>query len=409
MNLIATIKTTALLFIATIFSATAQTDQVFIYGKLTTIDGETYQGQIRWGKEEAYWTDLFNGTKEENDNYRYLSREDRDKLRRNYRRKSWSWNGVRVSSGSYQVKHEFQCRFGDIQTLEVNRENEVALTLRNGEKFYIQGGSNDFGAKVNLMDPELGKVTFNWSRIDKIEFADTPKNLPAKFGEPIYGTVTFYGGEYTGYIQWDHDERISTDKLDGDTRDGDLSIEFGKIKSIKKEGSGSEVVTRSGRELYLRGSNDVNQENRGIIVTTDFGRVDIPWREFKKVEFKNAPNKGKGYADYAKMEKLSGTIQTVDGQSLSGTIIYDLDETYSFEMLQGKEDDVEYIIPMSSVKQVIPKNYDNSMVILKNGTELLLGEARDVSEKNDGVLVFNKGDNDPTYIIWEDIKEIIFN
>ena len=64
MNLKSTIKTTILLLVATAFSATAQNDQVFIYGKLTTIDGETYQGQIRWGKEEAYWTDLFNGTKE---------------------------------------------------------------------------------------------------------------------------------------------------------------------------------------------------------------------------------------------------------------------------------------------------------------------------------------------------------
>ena len=346
--------------------------------------------------------------KKENENYRFLSREDRDKLRRN-RRSSWSWNGIRVSNGSYQVNHEFQCRFGDIQTLEINRREEVELTLRNGEKLYIEGGSNDFGTKVNLMDAELGKVTFNWSRIDKVEFMDTPKSLKARLGEPLYGTVTFYGGEYTGYIQWDHDERISTDKLDGDTRDGDLSIDFGKIRSIKREGSGSEVVTKSGRELYLRGSNDVNHENRGIIVTTDFGRIDIPWREFKKVEFKNTPNKGKTYADFAKVEKLSGTVETVNGQTLSGTIIYDLDEALNFEMLQGKDDDVEYIIPMSSVKQVIPKNYDNSMIILKNGTELLLGDSRDVNESNDGVLVFDKGDNDPVYIAWEDVKEITFN
>lgn len=403
------LKTTLIAALTLISSVSMNAqDAALIYGKVTTIDGDTYTGQIRWGKEEAYWTDLFNGNKEENENYRYLSRDDRDKLRDSHRDRNrwnnWNWN----SRNSYETTHEFQARFGDLTRIEITRRSEVKVTLRNGEEYYIENGSNDFGTDIHVMDAELGKTTFKWSRVEMVEFMDTPNNLADKLGDPLYGTVESYGGEFTGFIQWDHDERLSEDILDGDTRDGDMKIEFGKLASIERERGGSNVVTKSGRELYLRGSNDVNSENRGIIVTTDYGRVDIPWREFKKVTFKDAPNNYKKYSDFANMKKLSGTVTTSDGETLSGEIIFDLDEEYSFEMLQGKDDDIDYIIPMESVKSITPKNYDYSEVVLKNGTELLIGDARDVSEDNDGVLVF-VGSGDPKYVLWEDVKSITFN
>ena len=394
------------IFAFTTITLNAQ-DEGFIYGKVTTIDGEVYTGQIRWGKEEAYWTDLFNGNKEDNDNYRYLTRNERNDLRDRGRRDwNWSWNS---RGRDYETTHEFQAAFGDISKIEISRRSEVELTMRNGEEIFVENGSNDFGAEITVMDDELGKMKFKWSRVETVEFMNTPKSLNSKLGDVIYGTVEYYGGELTGVIQWDHDERLSTDVLDGETRDSDMSIEFGKLKSIERDRGGSQVVTQSGRELYLRGTNDVNSSNKGIIVTTDFGRVDIPWREFKKVTFSEAPSSIKTYSDYSGLKKLSGTVVTTDGETLTGEIIYDLDEEYTFEMLQGKDDDVEYIIPFSSIKKIVPRNYDNSNITLKNGTEVMLSESRDVSEDNDGVLVFTNGKGDPTYIAWEDVKEITFN
>lgn len=404
-------KLITLSLLALLISTSASAQQGFIYGKLTTIDGDVYTGQIRWGKEEAYWTDLFNGTKDGNDNYRYLSREDKDALRDKIRDKNrWGnmWTNWGSSRYEYETTHEFQARFGDISKIEITRRSEIRMTLRNGDEIYVGDGSNDFGTEVRIMDEELGETSFRWSRIESVEFMNTPANLKAKMGEPLYGTVQYYGGELTGVIQWDHDERLSTDVLDGDSRDGDIKIEFGNLASIEKDGSGSTVETKSGRKMYLRGSNDVNSSNRGIIVTTDFGRVDIPWREFRKVTFSDAPSNIKKYSDFAGMKKLSGTVTTTKGETLSGEIIYDLDEALNFEMLQGKDDGVEYIIPFESVKSIAPKNWDYSTVVLKNGTELTLGDSRDVSEDNDGVLVFS-GSGDPKFILWEDIKIITFN
>lgn len=162
--------------------------------------------------------------------------------------------------------------------------------------------------------------------------------------------------------------------------------------------------------MDLRGSNDVNSENRGIIVTTEkLGRVDIPWKEFKKVEFINKPSFSlKKYNDFKNQNQLEGSVVTTDGETLKGRIVYDLDEEYNYEMLQGRDNDIEYFIPFGNIKKIMPKNYDYSNVELKNGEKMLLGEQQDVSDRNTGVLVF-KGGGDPTYVKWEDIKEVNFN
>ncbi len=38
-----------------------ETHQGFLYGRITTTDGDTYEGRLRWGgDEEAFWGDYFN-------------------------------------------------------------------------------------------------------------------------------------------------------------------------------------------------------------------------------------------------------------------------------------------------------------------------------------------------------------
>jgi hypothetical protein len=399
-------------------------DSGFIYGKVTTIDGKSFTGPIRWGKEEVYWTDMFNASKEENNNLDYLSREDKRSLDEHYdnshnewgnrwesRLESWFDNNWTHYDKDNRHDHQFACQFGEMKKLTPTGRERAEITLKNGNRIEIDGsGYNDIGTKIKIMDPELGEVDLSWSRIDEIEFMNTPEVIEDKFGEPLYGTVRTYGGSFTGYIQWDHDERISTDKLDGDTDDSDLSIQFGKIESIERNGSRSSyVVLKSGRKMTLRGTNDVNSENKGIIVTSEkFGRIDIPWEEFKMVTFQKPTDAPKSYGSFGAQNELTGVVKTMDGESLKGKLIFDLDESYDFEILQGKSDDIEYILPFRSVSKISPKNYDNSNVTLKNGETIVLGDGQDVSEKNSGILVFTGKDN-PTYVSWNRIKEVSFN
>lgn len=397
---------------------TSAQDEGFIYGKVYMHDDRVYEGPIRWGKEEVYWIDVFNAGKEKNPNLKFLSSREREELER--RQNDWGywsgsfwtkWIGSDWDNTNGEFTHQFSCQFGELKSIEPDGRKYVNVELQNGAKFSLLGeGYNDVGLEIRIMDAEMGQVEVEWNRIRKVEFMKTPKRIDNKFGNPLYGTVEAYGKKFTGYIQWDHDERISTDRLDGDSDDGDLSIEMGKIKSIERIGSRSLVVLKSGRELRMDGSNDVSSGHRGVIVMSkDLPTIDIPWSEFDKVtfnEFIGSPDLT--YADFSKQKPLTGTVTTQDGKTLSGKIVYDLDEEFEFELLQGKSNDLEYIIPFYKVKRVEVVSANRCLIELKTGEKVSLEDAQDINEKNQGLLVFSDAKSDPKYIRWEEVKSIDF-
>ncbi len=410
-KILATILILVSLVTASAYSQT-DTDDLFIYGKVTTIDGDQYTGMIRWGTEEVFWFDFFNATKPSNEFIQYLSRQDMNGLRETSQHwaERWVERLFEVNDGGYNsFTHTFACQFGDIRSIEVRSRNRVNVILKDGQVIRLDDGSNDVGARISILDEELGRVEVRWERLDRVDFMATPKNVKDKFGEPIFGTVETRYGEVTGYIQWDHDERLSGDKLDGDTRHDDYSIPFDNIKSIEKYGRGVLLVTKSGKELELQNSNDVNRENRGIIVNTlGMGRVDIPWGEFEKLTLTEPKSSDViGYNDFDGPNQLSGTVNLVDGSSYSGIIVYDLDESLDIEMLNGEKDDIVYLLPFRAIKKIIPKNYYYTQVTLRDGEMLLLGKSQDVSDQNTGVIVF-ESENNYRYIPWEDIEDIVF-
>ncbi|MCP4551624.1 MAG: cell division protein FtsQ, partial [Bacteroidetes bacterium] len=321
----------------------------------------------------------------------------------------WVERFVSANNRDNSFTHTFVCQFGDIKAIEVRGRNRVNLELKDGQVIRLDDGSNDVGARLKILDQDLGEVEFKWDRLDRVEFYPTPENLIRKFGDPIYGTVQTRYGEITGFIQWDHDERLLSDKLDGDTRHEDYSIPFDQIKSIEKYGRGVLLISKLEEKLELHNSNDVNRENRGIIVNMPgMGRVDVPWKEFEKIVFSDPTIEDVyAYDDFEEPESLSGTVSMVDGSSASGIIVYDLDETLDIEILNGEKDDIEYLIPFKTIKRIIPKNYYYSQISLRNGDLLLLGKSQDVTDFNTGILVF-ESENNYKYIPWTEIEEIEF-
>ena len=400
-------------------SAKAQ-DEIFIYGKVTTIDSKVYEGPIRWGKEEVYWVDIFNAAKESNENLQYLSKQDREELDDRNQWDQWEgnwggnfkrWLGNWDREYGSDYTHQFACQFGEIKSIKPSGRNDVQVIMQNGKRYDLEGeGYNDVGTSVRVMDPELGEVDIDWGRIEKIDFMKTPKQLANRFGKPLYGTVDAYGQKFTGYIQWDHDERLSIDKLDGDTDDGDISIEFGKIKSIERQAGSSKVILKSGRELRMDDSNDVDSGNRGIIImNNELVAIDVPWREFDKVTFEEAPAAVlSSYDQFAVQQELSGTVTNRSGEKLSGRIIFDLDEENNYELLQGKQDDYEFITPFRNVKRVEVLSQSRSVLELRSGKKITLEDAQDVNERNQGVLVFDKA-NKSQYLRWDEVQSIDFN
>lgn len=408
---------TLALFIAMPAFAQSQ-DEGFLYGKVYT-DDLVYEGPIRWGKEEVYWVDMFNAAKSENAHISLLSETDRETLEQQQRGNHSSWfendKWFHLTSWDGHTKnrfvHQFSCQFGEIKSLKPTGSKEVTLEMKNGLKLELDGeGYNDVGPDIRIIDKELGELEVYWNQIDRIEFMDTPAKLVNPFGDPLYGTVEAFGKQFSGLIQWDHDERLSVDKLDGKGVDGSMSVEFGKIRSIEKRGNSSRVVLHSGREFSLNGSNDVSSGHRGVMVTNaQSGTIDIPWSEFGKITFKEKPdNNVIRYGDFKDQKELNGVVITRDGRSLSGKIVYDLDESHAFELLQGKEGEFEYSIPFHQVKRIRPNEW-KSAVELINNTKLSLDEGQDVNEKNQGILVFSENNSEPAYLPWDQVSEIQFN
>nr|NQU92492.1 hypothetical protein [Bacteroidota bacterium] len=399
-----------LISIFTIAASYAQTEQGMIYGKVFTEDNETYQGYIRWGTEEAFWFDLFNATKEDNEYIRYLSSHEKRDLEDRNDSENWSLFNIVVNIPNHDnFNHVFVCQFGQIQEINIYRSDRVELTLKNDLTFDLKDGSNDVGARIRVLDEELGLVKLDWDRVERVVFMEPPNTNAKTFGQPLYGTVRSENGEFEGFIQWDTDERLSTDKLDGENRDGDFSIEFGDIKSIIKTFHGSDIVLNSGRELSLRGSNDVDDDNRGIIINMPgFGRVQVEWGEFEAVVFDHSSDVAPPpYEEFKPAVNLAGTITNSRGDSYSGMIAYDLDEAYDFELLHGEYNNMEYLIPFRYIKNIVPKSSRYSQVIMRDGQELKLGTAQDVSEKNYGCIVFENKE-DYNYISWDEIASVEF-
>jgi len=392
----------ALAFGLALASPVFASDVGYIYGRVETVDGGVFEGQLRWGTEEAFWDDIFNATKVENENLDYLDPEMRRRLSR-HRGDGWDIFGI----SDHIFGHVFAIRFGDLKRIHVRRGDDLVVEFRDGTELTLGGGSNDVGARVTVVDSKLGRHELKWNRIRTIEFKDTPAKLHDRLGEPIYGTVKSGRYEFTGRIQWDNDEDLTSDELDGDTRDGRVSVEFGDIAAIRKYRRGALVTLKSGTQLYLTGTNDVNRENRGVVVVVErVGTVKIGWDDFDEATFLPASSSGRGYAEFAQGHDLSGEVVTRDGR-YDGRIVFDLDESRDFEMLNGTNGDTEYLIPFRDIASIKPHGWRRSVVELRVGLTIELEKSQDVTRDNDGLLVFT-GDRKPVYIAWRDVADLRF-
>lgn len=384
-------------------------DNGFLYGKVTTNDKKEFTGYIRWGTEETFWIDEFNAVKNDNPFYNLLSKKDRRLLSESHGdRGEFRIFDIRIGKlNKSAFMHQFVCRFGDIKKIGLD-DDVVVLTMKNGESIEVGDNSNDIGAKITVKDASFGKVVLRWNRIESIEFLSAPKSDVDE--KPLFGTVTSKYGSYTGFVQWDAEERLYSDELDGDTEDGRVSLLMGSIRSMEKKRKGLMVKTVDKQELYLTGTNDVDGRNRGIVVTDAKGMiVEIPWEAFQKVEFSDKAPKLPQYNDFQTPKRLKGTVKTYSGDKHDGLIVYDLDEAWEYEQLEGRDrNDVEFRVMFRDISS-IEVNDDDTIIVLKNENKLELITGQDVGERNQGILIMKDvKDKKPIYIPWDDCATITF-
>lgn len=390
-------------------AAAAETDG-YLYGTVTTRTDNSYTGFIRWGREEAFWDDLFHSSKEELPWISYA--EKRERSRDDDRGDGWEWlrflgRSVKVDWG--EPSRVLIARFGDIASIRITGSDSAELTMKSGRRIQVEGYANDVGATIRVADATLGEVELEWKRIETVTFSAAPPGArPAE--TRLAGTLTTRSREFDGFIQWDSEECLSGDRLDGDSDDGRVSLAMGAVRSIERRSSrSSRVVLTDGRELVLDGTNDVDDDNRGIYVEDQrFGRVKVPWDEFERVDFADGRGSGRGYDAYPPGRPLAGRVTTVDGTVHAGRIVYDLDEEETWEMVNGTRFDVEYAIPFALVRSIEPRGSSAAEIVLTTGETLRLEDGQDVSDDNDGLLVFAGGAEatKPVHIPWREIRKI---
>ena len=132
-----------------------------------------------------------------------------------------------------------------------------------------------------------------WDEFESLAFSAAPaEDLYTTFdgGRSLFGTVRTVGGEtVTGYIRWDNDEEYTWEILDGDHHGVEFDVEFSNIARIERvSDSGAQVILRDGRSFELTDSNDVNDGNKGIFITTESGElVVVEWDDFEGVSLRD--------------------------------------------------------------------------------------------------------------------------
>ena len=172
--------------------------------------------------------------------------------------------------------------------------------------------------EIIIEDQDEGEVELSWDDIEKMELLPSQASATSTLGERLYGTLTTKAGEeYSGCVCWDMDETMTDDVLEGETRDRSRKIKFDKIASLERySASACEVTLKSGESVVMRGTNDVDDSNRGITISDPaFGDITVDWNEFDKLEFKPAPMQI-SYSQFDGGRPIHGTVYAEDGGDL---------------------------------------------------------------------------------------------
>ena len=395
-------------FVAALAVTVEADDSGRIYGEITTAEGDTFEGFIRWDKNEGSWVDILDGEKE-------LPKRKYKKARRKYRDHETTIKifGIEIGKSGWSSSASSGIRFGHIKTMEVIDDDDVLLTLKAGQEIEFIHGGSDFGSGVReiiIEDEHEGEIELVWDDLEMIEFMQTPSGAESNFGERLYGTLTTRrGDEYTGFVCWDVDELFPTDILNGDEKHRSRKIKFGKIASIERySSSGAKITLTNGDQMVLRGTNDVDDDNRGIVISDPgFGQVKVKWDEFDRLDFTKAPHQVR-YKDFDGGRRLTGTVHTEDGDSYTGTIRWDDDEEYTWEILNGDYRDVEFDIELGLVKSIKKGSRNSSIVTVWDDRSFRLRGSNDVDEDNKGIFV-TLPDGDDVEIEWEDFDRLEFS
>jgi hypothetical protein len=343
-----------------------------LYGTVTTVYGSEFTGYIRWDRNEGSWTDLLDATKPR-------------------ARGGSSISGI---------------RFGHVDRIDVLGRNSAMFTLKSGDQVELMGNASDLGTGLRalIVDEGYGRTAeFDWRDLETVDFTPPGSTPPSE--SRLFGTLTTRNGlEFTGYVTWDVDEIYSDDILDGNVDGRRARIPFGEIASIERESSwGSRVTLHDGQVMILEGTNDVDASIGGISISdAALGQIKMGWDEFDNVRFHGTVDES-AFAHFDGGRPIEGTVTTEYGESYTGRITWDADEAFTWEMLQGEINDVEFHVEFGNIEGIV-KTDRGSLVHLVDGRVFELRDSNDVDRGNRGITI--RTDGRDYEVDWSDFAEM---
>lgn len=398
-------------------TATAQTD-ARLWGRVETVSGEAYEGFLRWDRNEASPGDVLDGSKEISRDA-YLAWREHSGWNESERERSIELLGFRIvwneDDEAFPRWADSGIRFGHVRSLEVVDDQRAEIELVSGERVELRGGGTDLGVDMRELVveiPQRGRVEVEWEDLDRVTFLKAPAGAAPRSAR-LYGTVTDrWGNRYTGAVAWDTDEILGDDILDGEEDGRDREIPFSEIAGIERTWVGSRVTLVSGEEMELSGTNDVDDDNRGIQISDPgLGLVDVEWRAFESVRFHPAEVDPDGPA-FDGGRRLRGTVVTRSGDAITGYIRWDADEEWSWEFLDGSYRDVTFAVEFGAIERIERASSRGGRVFLRDGRTLDLEDSNDVDEDNKGVFVLPDGSPEEAApadwirVSWDDFRSL---
>jgi hypothetical protein len=388
----------------------AAATQGFLYGRVTTADGGTLEGRLRWGgTQETFWNDYFIGVKRENP---WVGMVPPDQLPPED--EPFEIFGIQIGKreGRSNSFRRLMVPFGQLARIE-SQGRDVRVTLKSGSVYDLDRlESSDFDDGLRVWDRSRGVVDLEPLQIRTVELLPTPP-LGAVPGR-LHGTVRTRQGELTGFIGWNRDLQLTTDELRGRAAQGWVTVRFADVRSIVPENDGarSRITLRDGRELVLGETPEVGEGHAGVYVHDPrYGRTLVYWRVFERVDFSPAGS-GPAYGDFAPGEELVGTVTTRDGRTLAGRLVYDLDETETTDTVDATSAaSVSYTIAFDRIATIAPSLGDDGRVAgatltLRNGETLRLEGTADVADGHGGVLVLGDGGSAVENVPWAAVAKL---
>jgi hypothetical protein len=385
-----------------------------LYGTVVTVSGDEFQGYIRWDRNEAAWSDVLHASK------LLPERNLDDALDLGVAEAGSTGQGIEVLGFRVPWGEEERwspealsaVRFGHVRSIEVLDEDRAIVVLKSGIELEMFASSTDLGGSnrgIEIADAEGGTVSLAWADVALVDFSSAPEGFSSTRGPRLYGTLRTQSGDmFTGFVGWDNDEVFGSDLLDGEADDGDRSIPFSHVAVIEQDGrDGAMVTLRDGETFRLEDSNDVNHENRGIVISDPrLGEVTVSWEGFASLTFHAAPDQDY-YAAFDGGRSLFGTVRAASGDRLTGYLRWDNDEEFTWEMLDGESRGVDFDVELANVARIERIDDQSALVILRDGRTFQLSGSNDVNEENKGVFVIDES-GEVRVVVWSDLEGVSF-